>query len=128
MLVTGCRDEEVRVWDPSLGELVRTFSGHFDSVEGVCLVEGLEGAGEGRKAGKGGKWIVSVSLDGTLRRWRLAGEEDGEEEVGESHGVTKDEDEQNKAAVEVNGKGKSLTTEDEDRELAELMAELEDDD
>jgi WD40 repeat protein len=114
-LVTACRDEEVRVWDTNEGECVKVLTGHFDSVEGVALVELVSEDGEQET------WILSVSLDGTLRRWKLKG---SVEEAGAAeHGV---EEVPRQSAEE--GKAKVVATEDEDRELAELMAELEDDD
>jgi len=126
LLVTGCRDEDVRVWDTSSGECVKTLTGHFESVEGVCLVTLRKEGGKnavGRKQ-ESEKWIISVSLDGTLRRWRLIGEDaqgDGEQE--EEDGFTNSSN--GKAG---DGKGKVVSTEEEDKELDDLMAELEDDD
>lgn len=117
LLITGCRDEEVRIWDESTGECVKTLTGHFESVEGVCLVTLAK---EGDKKQGSNKWIISVSLDGTLRRWRLHGEEDAQKLDGDEDDV---EDNSGKA-----GKGQVLATEEEDQELADLMAELEDDD
>lgn len=110
LVVTACRDEEVRVWDASSGDLVCTYSGHFEEVTGLALVEG------GRK-------VVSVSIDGTVRKWslerndmaRYLEEAKREEESGDAA-----EDQQ----VPVEGSGSMLTAEEE-AELAELM---EDDD
>jgi WD40 repeat protein len=56
-VVTACRDEEVRVWNRATGELHHTFTGHYEEVMGVCLT---------------GDLLISVSIDGTLRRWSLA--------------------------------------------------------
>ncbi|KAI7506226.1 hypothetical protein KC367_g211 [Hortaea werneckii] len=60
LVATGCRDEEVRVWDAagSEGEVVVTYSGHFEEVTGLGLVDG-------------GRSVVSVSIDGTTRKWSL---------------------------------------------------------
>jgi WD40 repeat protein len=106
LVVTACRDEEVRVWDSSSGELVCTYSGHFEEVTGLALVEG------GRK-------VVSVSIDGTVRVWSLERgamakylEEVEREKKGES--------EETKAA------GGSMLTAEEEAELAELMEDDED--
>lgn len=127
LLVTGCRDEDVRVWDMSSGECVRTFSGHFESVEGVCIVEL-----QNEKSGGRVKWIVSVSLDGTLRRWRLDGEEMAEEDEDGGDMEGGDGLSEGKEGSQMrNGKsagGKVVATEEEDQELADLMAELEEDD
>jgi len=127
LLVTGCRDEEVRVWDMNdmnTGECVRTLTGHFESVEGVCLVTLAITEGDKNTKQERHKWIISVSLDGTLRRWRLDGEEEAEKQermdVGGGNNVGASSDEA--------GKAKVLATEEEDQELADLMAELEDDD
>ena len=42
-LFTACRDEEVRVWDLGTGELVCTYSGHFEEVTGLEVVGGEGG-------------------------------------------------------------------------------------
>lgn len=55
--ITACRDEEVRVWDRSTGNLHHIFSGHFEGVTGLCLL---------------GDLLVSVSIDATVRKWSLA--------------------------------------------------------
>ena len=131
------------MWDTSSGDCVRTLTGHFESVEGVCLVTlptNRPGKGDGNnEKQRGGKsrFIVSVSLDGTLRRWQL----DGEDEPGDVEGEAKEEDgdadgskHNYSTAAAGNGNGRSCdmkavtTTEEEDKELADLMAELEDDD
>jgi WD40 repeat protein len=116
LLVTACRDEEVRVWDTNEGECIKVLTGHFDSVEGVTFVDLAS------KDGVEEKWIVSVSLDGTLRRWKLKGE------VAEDDVARQDKAEEEPEVGDSAAKAKVVTTEDEDRELAELMAELEDDD
>jgi WD40 repeat protein len=98
VVVTGCRDEHVRVWDSSSGGCLATLEGHWEEVTG-CAVLGING-----------EWVATVGIDGTLRRWSLAKEDlskatswkDGEKEV----------------VVEELG---SKLTEDEERELAELM-------
>ena len=136
LLVTGCRDEDVRVWDTSSGECIRTLAGHFDSVEGVCIANGpcggavQQGKFEDKKANVVEQWIVSVSLDGTLRRWRLDGSGEGEEsdEVDESRDEETNNSSQSNRDAESGAKKQAMTaTEEEDRELAELMADMEDD-
>ncbi|KAI9792756.1 MAG: hypothetical protein M1835_007667 [Candelina submexicana] len=103
-VITACRDEEIRVWDRSTGKLHHTFSGHFEEVTGLVLIE---------------QTLVSVSIDATIRQWslkpgdlqaaKLAAEEEGKKDV--------EIDEE-----EIGAAGKpSLLTEDEERELAELM-------
>ncbi|KAL9110847.1 MAG: hypothetical protein Q9227_004647 [Pyrenula ochraceoflavens] len=108
LLLTACRDEEIRVWNTATGSLIHTFSGHFDAVMGVCLAQS-------------GDVVVSAGCDGTVRTWEVGkgglgraveeakrkreeGKEEGEERVGGAGG------------------GGGLT-EEEERELAELMGE-----
>jgi WD40 repeat protein len=57
LVLTACRDEEVRVWDRGSGTLRHVFSGHFEEVTGLALL---------------GDLLISVSIDATLRRWSLA--------------------------------------------------------
>ncbi|KAJ4562208.1 hypothetical protein HRR90_004996 [Exophiala dermatitidis] len=56
-VITACRDEEVRVWNKSTGQLHHVFTGHFEEVTRLCLT---------------GDLLISVSIDATLRRWSLA--------------------------------------------------------
>lgn len=60
LVVTACRDEEVRVWDIASGQLVCTYSGHFEEVTALVLID---------------RRVVSVSIDGTVRQWSLSREE-----------------------------------------------------
>jgi len=104
LVATACRDEEVRVWDASSGDLVFMYSGHFEEVTGLALC--------------GGSGLVSISIDGTVRRWSLDRKEMAryrealEEEKGKSeeHGETMK-------------KGGGVLTAEEEAELAELMDE-----
>jgi WD40 repeat protein len=57
LVMTACRDEEVRVWDKGTGSIRHVFSGHFEEVTGLAL---------------SGDLLISVSIDATLRRWSLA--------------------------------------------------------
>ncbi|KAH7046655.1 WD domain-containing protein [Macrophomina phaseolina] len=103
-VVTACRDEGVRVWEKGSGELSHTFEGHFEEVTGLCLLPGQR--------------LVSVSIDGTVRRWSLKGADvkSAREEAEKLRkGVVADE--------EGEGKKEGLLTEEEERELAELMEE-----
>ena len=102
VVATACRDEEVRVWDLASGDLVCTYSGHFEEVTGLVVMA---------------KTVVSVSIDGTLRRWglerndMLAYEEQLKKEVvGDGGG-------------EEEKKGGSDLTAEEEAELAEMMDE-----
>ena len=106
MVVTACRDEEVRVYDAETGRLVHIWRGHFEEVTALALIR----SGDGR-----GNDVVSVSIDGTVRCWSLdvsvMGQAREREEVnGEVVGEAKEE----------RGKGVELTKEEED-ELADLM-------
>lgn len=108
MVVTACRDEEVRVYDADTGKLVHIWRGHFEEVTALALIR----SGDGR-----GNDVVSVSIDGTVRCWSLdvgvMGKAREREEVnGEVVGEAKEE----------RGKGVELTKEEED-ELADLMGD-----
>lgn len=101
LVVTACRDEEVRVWDVASGECVCVYEGHFEEVTGLARV------------GRG--TVASVSIDGTVRRWGLERGEMkrfAEERAREAQGESAD--------VGVKKGGPQLTAEEED-ELAELM-------
>jgi len=98
-VITACRDEEIRVWNKATGELYHTFSGHYEEVTGLLLV---------------GSAVISVSIDATIRRWSLKptdlrSAKEAFENKGESH--------------EQQPKKESLLTEEEERELAELMGD-----
>jgi WD40 repeat protein len=97
--VTGCRDENVRVWDNGSGECLAVLEGHWEEVTGVVI------------AGRRSQWAVSVSIDGTVRRWGL-----GKEELSKAR-------EGKQATKEVVKEKGSGLTEEEERELAELMDE-----
>jgi WD40 repeat protein len=98
-VVTGCRDEEVRIWDKGSGQLFHTYSGHFEEVTGLCIVRDQ---------------VFSVSIDGTIRQWSLKREDlnraKEESEVGKERKIDQKPTD-------------STLTEEEERELAELMDE-----
>lgn len=102
LVITACRDEEVRVWDSASGELTCTYSGHFEEVTGLVALHTA---------------VVSVSIDGTLRKWGLTSADMEQYR----HEVEKDES----GDGEKNGKDtkdtKSTLTAEEEAELAELM-------
>lgn len=113
LIITACRDEEVRVWDASEGRLIHTWRGHFEEVTGLALVKCADGKGND---------VVSVSIDGTIRCWSLDRRVMGaarqrEEESGEVGGEKKENENGNG-----NKKGPMLTAEEE-AELAELMSD-----
>lgn len=100
LVVTACRDEEVRVWEISSGKLVCTYSGHFEEITGLARV-----AGDGKK-------VVSVSIDGTVRQWSL-----------ERQDMVKYQEDLAKGDKVEEGaeKKEGLLTAEEEAELAELM-------
>lgn len=80
------------------GELHHTFSGHYEEVTGLVLV---------------GSTVVSVSIDGTVRQWSLQPSElQKAVELAKKGPV--DEEKQNT---------ETALTEEEERELAELMGD-----
>jgi WD40 repeat protein len=99
-VITACRDEEVRVWNSATGELYHTFSGHFEEVTGLCLLEDL---------------VISVSIDATVRQWSLKPADlvTAREEAANPKAI--DEAERVKAHPDAS------LTEEEERELRELM-------
>jgi len=103
-VVTACRDEEVRVWDASSGKLACTYSGHYEEVTGLALVNG-------------GRAVVSVSIDGTVRKWSLDAAEIGKTKEEAEKASTGDEVKE----VPAEEPKTSMLTADEEAELAELM-------
>ena len=104
LVVTACRDEEVRVWDISSGKLVCTYRGHFEEVTGLAALTERK--------------VVSVSIDGTVRQWSLWRPDMAkyQEELAKEAADGEGEDKQDEK------KGSMLTAEEE-AELAELMSD-----
>ncbi|KAL1648795.1 hypothetical protein SLS58_001975 [Diplodia intermedia] len=102
-VATACRDERVRVWDKAAAECAHVFDGHYEEVTALCLLPRHR--------------LVSVSIDGTVRRWSLkrADVKKAREEAEKARQGVVDDD--------AEGKKEGLLTEDEERELAELMDE-----
>lgn len=103
-VITACRDEEVRVWDSASGQLHHVFEGHFEEVTKLALV---------------GSTVVSASIDGTVRTWSIEPKElqkfvEKRKQVGTPQELKMEED----PAVK---KGGTQLTEEEERELLELM-------
>ncbi|KAF1990561.1 WD40 repeat-like protein [Aulographum hederae CBS 113979] len=114
-VVTVCRDEEVRVWERGEGRLRCVYSGHWEEVTSVAIV----GTGGRRR-------VVSGSIDGTVRSWSLAPDEMGkvmEERERVERGELKEEEETETETALPGKAGERLMTEEEERELAELMDE-----
>jgi len=57
LIATTSSDRSIRVLDAS-GHIVRVLRGHGHDVSGVAFAPD-------------GKWLVSSSIDGTVRRWQL---------------------------------------------------------
>ncbi|KAL4809396.1 WD40-repeat-containing domain protein [Aspergillus unguis] len=97
-VITACRDEEIRVWNRSTGKLYHTFSGHFEEVTGLALL---------------GTTLVSVSIDATVRQWSLK-PDDLRNAVAQASKPPLDEEPLS---------SEPKLTEEEERELAELLEE-----
>ncbi|CEN62655.1 Putative WD repeat protein [Aspergillus calidoustus] len=95
-VITACRDEEVRVWNRSTGQLYHTFSGHYEEVTGLVLL---------------GLTLVSVGIDATIRQWSLK-PDDLRNAIEQATKPPADEQTANAG---------SMLTEEEERELAELL-------
>lgn len=83
------------------GQLYHTFSGHFEEVTGLLLV---------------GSTVISVGIDATIRQWSLRPDE-LQSAVDQAKKTTTGEEEEQKPNPE------SMLTEEEEKELAELMDE-----
>lgn len=103
-IVSVGRDEEVRIWDRETGKLHHSYSGHYDEILGVVVL---------------GQMAVTVGLDGTIRRWSLKGD-DLEEAIREKKAEEERGGEVEEEQV-LDEKGQNLMTEDEMRELMELL-------
>ncbi|KAK3946116.1 WD40-repeat-containing domain protein [Diplogelasinospora grovesii] len=106
-VVTAGRDENVKFWDQSLGELFCSLEGHFDEITDLAILRGPD---------RPGARVCSVSIDGTVRTWPLITA--GLQEIMEQQAkpATNDVDEDKTGEEEEN-----LLTADEEAELAALM-------
>ena len=82
------------------GQLYHTFSGHFEEVTGLLLIEST---------------VISVGIDATIRQWSLKPDE-LQSAVDQAKKTTTDEEEQKPNP-------EPMLTEEEEKELAELMDE-----
>jgi WD40 repeat protein len=107
-VITACRDEEVRVWDASSGKLACVYSGHYEEVTGLALIDAVEG--------QVGTRVVSVSIDGTVRVWSLDPAEirRTREEADRAGEMQPEEDVKDEPKT-------SMLTAEEEAELADLM-------
>ncbi|RKP23460.1 WD40-repeat-containing domain protein [Syncephalis pseudoplumigaleata] len=99
-VVTGCRDEHVRVFDVASGQLVATLEGHFDEIMSIAAHNGV---------------LYTASLDSTIRRWPIADIASGKYAQSDAAAPAGEE--------EAAAPRDSLLTEEEERELAELLGD-----
>ncbi|KAG0369087.1 hypothetical protein BGX24_002557 [Mortierella sp. AD032] len=123
-VVTGGRQESVRVWSIATGKLIAEIKGHFDEVSSMVAV---------------GTTLITGSLDNTVRRWSLKEQdlvppvpkEDDPSvaalslNASASTDATETKEEKKVEAEEEHKPG--MMTEEEERELAELMGSDDDD-
>ncbi|KAM5345781.1 hypothetical protein ACJ41O_011642 [Fusarium nematophilum] len=102
-VITAGRDEDVKVWDRSIGKLYCTLVGHYEEVTDLVMLRDPEGTP--RK-------VCSVGIDGTIRTWPL-GKSELDEVVIKIQKAAEPEKEEEK--------GGSMLTAEEEAELAELM-------
>jgi WD40 repeat protein len=101
-VITAGRSEDVKLWDRGSGKLHHVYEGHYEEVLGLVVVDG-------------GRSVVSVSIDGTLRVWPLTKPEvevNRKERQDRLAGNVKEEVKEEKTG---------LLTAEEEAELAELM-------
>ena len=103
-VITAGRDEDIKIWDRASGKLRHTYVGHFHEITGIVILRG--------------QLLVSVSLDGTIRTWSLKAADMVISQAKLDHVG----DEQGRSTDRHLGK-KSLMTEDEERELEEMMGD-----
>ncbi|KAL8944912.1 MAG: hypothetical protein Q9216_000073 [Gyalolechia sp. 2 TL-2023] len=103
-VVTAGRNEDVKVWDRGTGDLIHAFEGHYEEVTGLVMLD---------------QRCVSVGIDGTVRVWNL--------KPGDLQDAKSKHDEEQKAPTAYDAPAQeeadmaSGLTEEEDRELAELL-------
>ena len=109
-VVTAGRDEDVKVWDRGTGGLEVVLRGHFDEVTGLVVMGGRR------------RRVVGVGIDRTVRVWALDEEGLGRaKKVWEERGREEEEDEDEGGGEGEGEKPAGGLTEEEERELAELM-------
>lgn len=98
-LITGCRDEKIRVWDRVDHRVIRELDVHLDEVSSMALLDG--------------RWLVTGSYDASVRCWSIA-------DITKDEVAVKPDD----ISVRVDAKVKdNLLSAEEERELAKLMGE-----
>lgn len=103
-IVTAGRDEDVKVWNRTSGKLYCILDGHYDEVTDLVVLDG-------------GRRVVSVSIDGTVRTWPL-----GQIELDK---VNKEKEDKAKGVEKETPAEppKGLMTDEEEAELAALMGD-----
>ncbi|KAI0843282.1 WD40 repeat-like protein [Hypoxylon sp. FL0890] len=101
-VITAGRDEDIRVWNRTSGKLYCTLEGHYDEVTDLVVLDG-------------GRRVVSVSIDGTVRTWPL--------DQTELDKINKEKEDKAKGVEEETPAepAKGLMTAEEEAELAALM-------
>eukprot|EP00842_Homolaphlyctis_polyrhiza_P005909 jgi/Hompol1/6319/HPOL_001078-RA len=100
LVATGCRDENMRLWNIATEECVKVVEAHSGEISSIKLSQGST--------------ILSASLDGTLRSWPL-------ESIAETAAEVSDQDYHVDAS---DPKQTNVLSEEEERELAELMDDM----
>ncbi|KAF8983673.1 hypothetical protein BGZ46_009814 [Entomortierella lignicola] len=123
-VITGGRQETIRVWSIATGKLIKEIKGHFDEVSSMVAI---------------GTTLFTASLDATIRRWSLKEQDlvapvpkDIVESLSNNlveASVSKDSKttSSNIQKPSKEDPNASLMTEEEERELAELMGSDDDD-
>lgn len=96
----------MKVWERASGKLFHVLEGHFEEVTGLVVL---------------GQMVVSVGIDATVRRWSLKPDDLGKavrEAEDARNGVEREREEVPKLKV-------GRITEDEERELEDLMGDSE---
>ncbi|KAI1405491.1 WD40 repeat-like protein [Hypoxylon fuscum] len=103
-IITAGRDEDVKVWNRLSGKLYCTLEGHYDEVTDLVALDG-------------GRRVVSVSIDGTVRTWLLS-QTELDKIIKEKEDKAKGVEKETPAEP-----AKGLMTAEEEAELAELMGD-----
>ncbi|KAF9180684.1 hypothetical protein BGZ50_006043 [Haplosporangium sp. Z 11] len=127
-VITGGRQETVRVWSIATGKLIKDILGHFDEVSSMVVI---------------GTTLLTASLDGTIRRWSLKEQDlvtlppkdiveslSGPSASSASDAMDRTAPSSSPARQSQSGADSkpNIMTEEEERELAELMGSDDDDD
>ncbi|KAL8773950.1 MAG: hypothetical protein Q9209_001380 [Squamulea sp. 1 TL-2023] len=109
-VVTAGRSEDVKVWDRGSGDLIHVFDGHYEEVSGLIMMR---------------QRCVSVGIDGTIRLWGLNPKdlETAKAKVGKDHGMLEAVDGTSSNTWQGDKSKLGGLTEEEERELDELMQE-----